>query len=81
MFKSTIFRFIFPKCFKLPKILIQNYLKALLFTHLLKDTIKHGTGMNKIAASVLSVQWSDTKPCKKVYPVEVDLLLLNGLQV
>jgi hypothetical protein len=85
MFKSTIFRFIFPKCFKLPKIkiLIHNYLKALLFrySHLLKDTIKHATGMYEIAASVLSVQWSDTKPCKKVYPVEVDLLLMNGLQV
>jgi hypothetical protein len=67
VFKSTIFRVIFQKCFKLPKIkiLIQNYLKALLsrYAHLLKDTTKHGTGMYKIGASVFicTVQQSDTK--------------------
>jgi hypothetical protein len=64
--KVPCFRVIFQKCFKLPeiKILIQNYVKALLsrYAHLLKDTIKHGTGMHKTAASVFicTVVWHQT---------------------
>jgi hypothetical protein len=57
MFKNTIFQLFCEQCFNLPKIkiLVQNYLNPLLFgyAHLVKDHIKHNTGVYKIKALVV----------------------------